>query len=945
MRKQLAFLTAVCLLAAVPAAHSQNTADPYSTGSSSQVDCSDPMNSLSEGCAQPGQTSTMQGGQQQGYGSQATGAQSYGQTSQTGLAQPTASSINNRTYIDNGGLLNQGQMSRYQRGFFAGPPEPLTEFQRFVAGSTGEVLPIYGASLFQNTPSTFSPVEQVPVTANYVIGPGDELRVRVWGQVNFNADVRVDRSGEIYLPQVGAVHVAGLQFSEVAPHLRADISRIFRNFNLTVNVGQLRSIQIFMVGQARRPGSYTVSSLSTLVNALFATGGPSVSGSLRHILLKRNGQTVTDFDFYDFLVNGDKSKDVSLLSGDVIYIQPVGPQVALAGSVRHPAIFELREDTTVAQLLSYAGGASNVAASSRISIERLQGNSGRQAMEVGFDSTGLATTLKDGDILRVLSVVPAFQKTVTLRGNTANPGNFAWHKGMRLSELIPDRESLLTRNYWWRRSRLGLPTPEFEPFVTGPLEYQPSHPVNMDTLHRQQEWRNETQMSYANRYSAGAESGGSSQPNASGQQQQQQQRPMAPVPAPYDAYSYQQQPLQGAQMPQDQSYPQGVYYGVQQQQDGKAPIQPSVQTNSPYGSSGQQAQQNSAASSALGASQSEVITQNTAGASTRTDVRIPAPEIDWDYAVIERLDPQTLKTSLIPFNLGKLVMAHDQSQNLELEPGDVVSILSQADIRVPTAEQTKFVRLEGEFKAAGIYSVKPGETLRELVARAGGLTPNAYLFGSEFTRQSTRVLQQARIDEYVQGLELQIERGGIATAAAATGSSQDLTGVNAAAMANERELISRLQQIRATGRVVLQIDPNAKGIAALPNLPLEDGDKFVVPSTPATVNVVGAVYDQNSFFFGKGGRIGDFLHQAGGPNRDADRKHTFIIRADGSVISREATSGVWGNTFEATRMHPGDTIVVPEKTFKPTALRTFIDYSQIFSQLATGVAFSTFLIP
>src|SRR5277367_3920826 len=210
-----------------------------------------------------------------------------------------------------------------------------------LASTSGQVLPIFGQDLFRGVPSTFAPVDQVPVTPNYVIGPGDEVRIRVWGQVNFNADVKVDRSGDIYLPQVGRIHVTGTAFSDLSAQIRTQIGRVYRNFDLTVDLGQLRSVQIFVVGQARRPGAYTVSSLSTLVNAIFASGGPSVQGSMRQIQLKREGKVVTTFDLYDLLIRGDKSKDSRLLPGDVIFIPPAGAEVGLTGSVRKPAIYEL----------------------------------------------------------------------------------------------------------------------------------------------------------------------------------------------------------------------------------------------------------------------------------------------------------------------------------------------------------------------------------------------------------------------------------------------------------------------------------------------------------------------------------------------------------------------------------------------------------------------------
>jgi protein involved in polysaccharide export with SLBB domain len=340
-------------------------------------------------------------------------------------------------------------------------------------------------------------------------------------------------------------------------------------------------------------------------------------------------------------------------------------------------------------------------------------------------------------------------------------------------------------------------------------------------------------------------------------------------------------------------------------------------------------------SAALAAGQSEPYTSNPPAA--HTEVGPVAPEIDWDYAVVERLDQATLKTTLLPFDLGKLVLQHDASQDLALEPGDVVSIFSQGDIRVPIAQQTKFVRLDGEFVHAGVYTVQPGETLRDLVQRAGGLTSAAYLFGSEFTRESTRLVQQRRMDEYVQTLEMEMQRGNLALASSPATSAQDLAS-GTAAQSSEQALVARLRQMRATGRIVLEFRAGSSGLDVLPDIALEDGDRFVVPPVPASINVVGAVYDQNSFLYQTARRAGAYLHLAGGPNRDADRRHTFIIRADGSVISREAENGIWGNEFDNLRMNPGDTIVVPEKTFKPSALRGFLDWSQLFSQFALGAA-------
>jgi protein involved in polysaccharide export with SLBB domain len=318
---------------------------------------------------------------------------------------------------------------------------------------------------------------------------------------------------------------------------------------------------------------------------------------------------------------------------------------------------------------------------------------------------------------------------------------------------------------------------------------------------------------------------------------------------------------------------------------------------------------------------------------------LPNDQIAWGYAVIERVDANSLKPSLIPFDLGKLVLDHDASANVELQPGDTVTIFSQSDIREPVGRQVKYVGLEGEFVHPGYYSVGPGQNLRDIVRMAGGLTPEAYLYGSEFTRDSARVLQQQRLDDYVRSLTLDAERGTQALALSTSGSGSATSDV-AASRTVTQEMIGRLSQMAATGRIVLRFNANSSKIEDIPGISLENGDKFVVPYAPSDVNVVGAVYDQNSFLFQPGRTLGYYLRLAGGANRNADRSHAFLIRVDGSVISRSnpGASGFWKESFNDLRLNAGDTIVVPEKTLRPTALRSFIDWSQIFSQLALGAA-------
>src|SRR5437762_3012882 len=266
----------------------------------------------------------------------------------------------------------------------------------------------------------------------------------------------VDRTGSIYLGKVGTFMVAGLKYDHLRDYLQTELSRMFKNFELSVTMGELRSIQVFVVGQVRRPGSYTVSSLSTLVNTLFASGGPSKRGSMRRIQLKRNGKVVTNFDLYDLLANGDKSKDAQLLPGDVVYVPPVGRLVALAGSVNLPAIFELKDHDTLGDVIAFAGGLTTTAAGQRAIMERIDERHTRRADEFSLSDDGLKRELQDGDVIRFLHISPKFENAVTLRGNVAVPGRYPWRDSMKVKDLIPNRDFLVPYEYWKRQNRLAL---------------------------------------------------------------------------------------------------------------------------------------------------------------------------------------------------------------------------------------------------------------------------------------------------------------------------------------------------------------------------------------------------------------------------------------------------------------------------------------------------------
>jgi len=675
----------------------------------------------------------------------------------------------------------------------AGP----NQFQRFVAESTGRVLPVYGSELFSN-PQNFATNTAVPAPDNYILGPGDQLHLQVSGPQDFSTTLVLDRDGQVNLPKLGAVTLAGVAAQDLEKTLSAQLGKIFTNFKLNASLGRLRGIQVYVVGQAQQPGTYQLSSVSTLVNALFASGGPGGNGSMRAIELKRGGKTITTLDLYDFISKGDKSRDLPLLSGDVIVIPSVGPRVAITGAFDQAAIYELKPGaTSVADILNLGGGVPALATPQKALLERITraSNPPRQVQELMLDANGLRLPLQDGDVLTLLGISPAFANAVTLQGTVAAPLRYRWFEGMKILDLIPERDALITGDYYKRKNLL-------------------------------------------------------------------------------------------------------------------------VQND---------------------------VTAKAAGDNVSKQIRSMVDQINWDYAVIERLDRTKLSSQLIPFNLGKAVLQKDPEHNLPLLAGDVVTILSQSDLRVPLERQSQLVRLEGEVRVPGVYQTLPGETLPQLIQRVGGLSNNAYVFGTEFTRESVKTRQQQNLDNLIRRLEAQAQaqQGSAVANRSSTGSTDQTVAIVQLQQAQLKSQIERLKTFKSNGRIALELDPFGQSLAALPDLPLEDGDRILVPSAPGFVAAFGAVNNENMFIYKPGKTVADVIKSAG-LTEDAEPAQAFVLRADGSIIARNDRSGWFDNSFESVLLMPGDTLVVPAQIDRETRYSAFIrgakDWTQILANLGLGIA-------
>jgi protein involved in polysaccharide export with SLBB domain len=534
---------------------------------------------------------------------------------------------------------------------FTQPPPQPGEFETFVKKTLGRPLPRFGASLILNGGRGFATPPTTTVPSDYPLNPGDELIIGITGSVEAELRLVIDSEGRIFIPRIGAINVAGIRYGDLAAALSRRFSEQYKQAKLSVVIGHLHGLDIYVTGYAVSPGAYTVSSLSTMVDAVLAAGGPSAGGSFRSIQLRRNGQVITDLDLYDLLLKGDKTHDAVLQNDDVLNIGPVGPEMAITGSVNAEAIYEAKKGETLADLIRYAGGLNSLADDTRLVVVRL------------------------GDL------------------------------------------------------------------------------------------------------------------DAAGSRQ--------------------------------------------------------------------------------------------------------------------------------------LIFA--QALTFPAERGDIVRILSLADITRPLERQAILATIEGEVDRPGRYYMAPGSTLSDLLGKAGGLTAGAYVFGTDLDRESVRRQQQASFDRAIDDLEL--------SAAAAPLSS--LNGTEDAATAQARlqaslAVISRLKERKPDGRLVLNLAYNANSLPG--QLGLEDNDHIYIPPIPKTVGVFGAVYQPGSFLFGSATRISDYLKLAGGPKRIADRGEIFVVRANGAVISVQQNHGLGGKPAL-----PGDVIFVPVRT-SPSVWEKIREISTVVYQLGIGAA-------
>jgi protein involved in polysaccharide export with SLBB domain len=594
-------------------------------------------------------------------------AQMSGAAANEVYGERSLSSVTSRVARDEQNRNPNGIQNALRPVLQAKPKELVkNSFSEYVERVTGAPLEPFGKNLFTDVPTTFAPFDSAQVNGDYVIGTGDELQIRGWGMVNVDVTAIVDRSGAIYIPRVGTVRVAGVKYRDLQGHLKQAIGRIFSNFDLTASISQTRAIQIYVVGHAVRPGTYTLSSMSTLLNALFTSGGPDSTGSMRAIQLKRGGETVASFDLYDMLIKGDKSGDATLRDGDVIHIPEVGPLVALTGNVKNPAIFELKGRSSMLDLLSWAGGIDSAAERKQIIVEKTVDNTYQTLVELVAEPAAMSSRLA------------------------------------------------------------GIP----------------------------------------------------------------------------------------------------------------------------------------------------------------------------------------------------------------VQPTDVVRVFAPGAVPVQAQLQHEYVRVSGEVKKSGVFQIRKGESLRDLMFRLGGVTDNGYVYATQLKRESVKRAQQLRLDEIAERFERESERSAAQRLADTT--DTNALAIQQAELERQRNMARQMRTIKAEGRIVLELQDGGAQVKHLPDLPLQDGDSIHIPRKPGTVDVLGAVFQQNSFIYLPRRTVRDYISLAGGETATADGSEIYLIRADGTA--RSGRNSGWVRGLGGVPINAGDTIVVPEVSGRTSWMQTFKEWTTILYQFGLGAA-------
>ncbi|MFL0861303.1 SLBB domain-containing protein [Vibrio parahaemolyticus] len=801
-----------------------------------------------------------------------------------------------------------------------------------------EELKRFGLDLFAGSPSTFAPISDVPVPANYTVGAGDEIIVQLFGKENETHRLRVNRAGTINFPSLGPVNVAGMHFSDVRDSLTQRVKEQMIGVRSDISLGELRTMQVFVMGDAYKPGAYTVSALTTISQAIYYSGGFGESGALRDIQLKRDGKIIRKLDMYDLLLKGDASNDVRLLPDDVVLIGSVNDTVSIEGEINRPAIYEVKAGETYQQLIQMAGGFTANAYVEQLEIKRYASHGAREALTLDFNKTqDRQSKVKNGDSIKILKKSEELTRYVQIEGDVRHPGYVEWRNGVRVADLFKSVDSAFNStadvNYAVVVREIN-PQRDIEVFQLS-LANAILSPGSQDNLQLQSRDRilvfnrfnNEDLDTLATQEAVSkAKTLEQAQEQAELEQQKEQEVMSSSV-----AVSHSENGMLNNQNATEQAKPAKIIFrGKEITEEGfeklkqntrrtlLAPVLLQLQQQSRLGLAPQIA---------------EVFGE------VKHPGRYPITPRMTVSTLIEAAGGLTYNAFTINAELARTAInsvderAYIDVERIDLRKAIQGSVSDDATIvgrdrlnilEKPNVKLQSTVTLQGEVRFPGTYTVRQGETLSELLERAGGLTEFAHPQGAIFTREALRLQEQKLLNQYAADMR--------AETAKKTFRADSNMGSVISDPDKTLKFVEEASRSKALGRMVVQLNRILKGERSA-DFMLEDGDFLFVPTFRNTVSIMGEVQVPITYLLDNKLNVDDYLNKAGGAKKQADEDRIFVVRADGSVY--KPSSGYWfGNNKE--ELKAGDTIVVPIDTDYRDALSTWTAATQILYQ--TGVA-------